>query len=66
MRARPVPFCFHSFLPEPATSPRTLVLCRARALPGLIMPHRFVEQVLVDLGAENLVGQLHLADLLII
>src|ERR1017187_119678 len=26
-RARPVPFCFHSFLPEPATSRRTLVLC---------------------------------------
>src|SRR5690349_15748097 len=27
MRARPVPFCFHSFLPDPATSARTLVLC---------------------------------------
>src|SRR5579859_3848326 len=25
MRARPVPFCFHNFLPEPATDPRTLV-----------------------------------------
>ena len=26
IRARPVPFCFHNFLPEPATSPRTFVL----------------------------------------
>src|SRR5205085_12665430 len=25
MRARPVPFCFQSFLPEPRTSPRVLV-----------------------------------------
>ena len=29
MRARPVPFCFHSFLPEPATSWRVLVLARS-------------------------------------
>ncbi len=27
MRARPVPFCFQSFLPEPDTSLRTFVLC---------------------------------------
>src|SRR3712207_8997257 len=25
IRARPVPFCFHSFLPEPETSQRTFV-----------------------------------------
>src|SRR5947209_14186519 len=27
MRARPVPFCFQSFLPEPETSQRAFVLC---------------------------------------
>ena len=33
-RARPVPFCFQSFLPEPATSPRTLVLCVPERRPA--------------------------------
>src|SRR4029453_15938187 len=35
IRARPVPFCFHSFLPAPETSPRVFVAdvpCRALAM----------------------------------
>ncbi len=38
MRARPVPFCFQSFLPEPDTSPRVFVPtvpCRALARNAL-------------------------------
>ena len=57
VRARPVPFCFQSFLPEPATSCRVF---------GLLMPHRLVQQRLVDFGAKHLVGKLQLADFLII
>src|SRR5579872_4298712 len=34
IRARPVPFCFQSFLPDPATSDRTLVLCVPRCFPA--------------------------------
>ncbi len=61
-----MPFCFHSFLPEPATSPRTLVLCVPARMPAWILPHRFVQQRFVDFGAEHFVGQFYLADLLII
>jgi hypothetical protein len=39
---------------------------RACPLPGLVVPHGFVKQVLVDFGPENFVGQLQLADLLIV
>src|SRR4051794_4575015 len=34
IRARPVPFCFHSFLPEPATSQRRLVFAVPERWPA--------------------------------
>jgi hypothetical protein len=39
---------------------------RSGAPPGLEVAHRFVQQGLVHLGAENGVGQLELADLLVV
>jgi hypothetical protein len=63
MRARPVPFCFHSFLPEPETSHRPLVLCVPARSEGAVMFHRFPEQVFVD-RAENFVGEIQCPDLL--
>src|ERR1700722_17830710 len=39
---------------------------RARARRGLVVPHGFGEQVLVDLGAENFIGQFERPDLLVI
>ena len=61
-RARPVPFCFHSFLPEPETSLRFLVACVPWRMRGAVMLHRFPEQGLVHLAAEDLIGQLQGSD----
>jgi hypothetical protein len=36
---------------------------RSRALPRQIMPHRFVQQILVYFGAKYVVGKVYLADL---
>ena len=63
MRARPVPFCFHSFLPEPDTCQLVLGRVRSGALPGAVVLHRFPEQVFVH-RAENLIGEIERADLL--
>ena len=63
IRARPVPFCFQSFLPEPETSQRRLGLVRSGALPGAVMLHRFPEQIFVD-RAEDLIGEIDRPDLL--
>ena len=63
MRARPVPFCFQSFLPDPETSQRPFGFVRTGALPGAVMLHRFPEQILVD-RAENFVGQVERPNLL--
>jgi len=60
-RARPVPFCFQSFLPEPDTS---FGSCRVRARPlgRAVVLHRFPQQVFVH-RTENLVGQVQRTDL---
>ncbi len=63
-RARPVPFCFQSFLPEPLTSLLSLVLCVPARCARQIIPHRFVQQVRVHPRAKYVVGQFHLADVL--
>ena len=44
----------------------SLDFMRAGAGARQIMAHRLIEQVVIDLGAEYDVRQLHLADLLII
>ena len=66
IRARPVPFCFHSFLPEPGNFVAGLGLVSAGALAGQIMANRLVQQVFVDFGAKDRVGQFHFADFRII
>ena len=62
MRARPVPFCFQSFAARAAYFALVFRFVRARALARQAVPHCLVQQVLVDLGAENIVGKLHLPD----
>ena len=63
IRARPVPFCFHSFLPAPLTRPRVLGGVGPGPLRGAVVLHRFPQQVFVDC-AEHLIGQLQRAHFL--
>ena len=66
MRARPVPFWRQSFLPEPETSERVLVLCVPARSAGEVGLHRLVDQMLLVRIGEDLVGQLDLARPLVV
>ena len=62
-RARPVPFCFHNFLPEPETSFLILGGGGTLAHCSAIVFHRFPEQCLVYLARrEHFIRQLERAN----
>ena len=66
-RARPVPFCFQSFLPEPETSHLSLVLAVPWPALGQEVADGFPDQVLVDvLELEDLGEQVDGAHLLVL
>ncbi len=65
IRARPVPFWRHSFLPLPLTSPRTLVAGRPGSKRVIVVLHGLPDEGLVEFRFENLIGKLQLADYLI-
>src|SRR5690349_9683725 len=62
----PSPFLFPQLLARPGHFRPHFRLVRSRALAGLELPHRFVQQRLVHVGPEHIVGEFHLADLLVV
>ena len=63
-RARPVPFCFQSFLPAPETWLAVLGGGSSLTKGGAVVLHRLPEQSIIDLSRENVVGEFELTNLL--